>query len=185
MGSQRVGHDRTTFTSHGASGKEPACYTGETRNAGSIPWSGRSTGGQHSKSLQYSGLENARDRGAWQAAVQGSHRVRHNWSDLTHKHISPWIRIICLVLKDNIKLGILNLASADGFEESLNLLKLCSKYHVSVPFSGGDDLKSCFIFSWGFVIIKYCSRPKMLFRFFHKMFLNEHFGQPQIKNYHI
>ena len=130
MGSQRVGHDRTTFTPCGASGKEPACYTGDTRNAGSIPWSRRPTGGQRSKPLQYSELENATDRGAWWATVQGSHRVRHNWSDLAHKHVSPWTKIICLVLKNNIKLGILNLASANGFEESLNLLKLCSKYHV-------------------------------------------------------
>ena len=52
-------------------------------------------------------------------------------------------------------------------------------------FSGGNDLKAFFRFSWGFVIIKYCGWPKMLFRFFHKMFPNEPFGQPKIKNYHI
>ena len=32
--------------------------------------------------LQCSCLENPRDGGAWWAAVYGSHRVRHNWSDL-------------------------------------------------------------------------------------------------------
>ena len=32
--------------------------------------------------LQYSCLENPRDRGAWWAAVMGSHRVGHDWSDL-------------------------------------------------------------------------------------------------------
>ena len=32
--------------------------------------------------LQCSCLENPRDRGAWWAAVYGSHRVGHDWSDL-------------------------------------------------------------------------------------------------------
>ena len=32
--------------------------------------------------LQCSCLENPRDGGAWWAAVMGSHRVRHDWSDL-------------------------------------------------------------------------------------------------------
>ena len=32
--------------------------------------------------LQCSCLENPRDGGAWWAAVYGSHRVRHDWSDL-------------------------------------------------------------------------------------------------------
>ena len=32
--------------------------------------------------LQCSCLENPRDRGAWWAAIYGSHRVRHDWSDL-------------------------------------------------------------------------------------------------------
>ena len=32
--------------------------------------------------LQYSCLENPMDGGAWQAAVHGSLRVGHDWSDL-------------------------------------------------------------------------------------------------------
>ena len=32
--------------------------------------------------LQHSCLENPRDRGAWWLPSMGSHRVRHNWSDL-------------------------------------------------------------------------------------------------------
>jgi len=39
---------------------------------GSIPGSGRSPGGGHGNPLQYSYLENPKDRGAWQATV---HRV--------------------------------------------------------------------------------------------------------------
>ena len=36
----------------------------------------------HGNPLQCSCLENSRDRGAWWAAVYGSHRVGHDWSDL-------------------------------------------------------------------------------------------------------
>ena len=49
-----------------------------------IPGSGRSTGGGHSKPLQYSCLENPMDRGVWQAVVHRSAKSRHDWSDLAH-----------------------------------------------------------------------------------------------------
>ena len=42
---------------------------GDARGTGSIPGSGRSPGGGHGNPLQYSFLENPRDRGAWQAIV--------------------------------------------------------------------------------------------------------------------
>ena len=38
---------------------------GDMRNLGSIPGSGRSSGGGHGNLLQYSCLENAMDRGTW------------------------------------------------------------------------------------------------------------------------
>ena len=44
----------------------------ETGDVGSIPGSGRSPGGGRGNPLQYSCLENPKDRGAWQATV---HRV--------------------------------------------------------------------------------------------------------------
>ena len=43
---------------------------------GSIPGSGRSSGGGHGNSLQYSCLENPTDRGAWWS--KGLQRVRHD-----------------------------------------------------------------------------------------------------------
>ena len=52
--------------------------TGDLRDAGLIPGLGRSPGGEHGNPLQYPCLENSIDRGAWQAAVLGSHRVGHN-----------------------------------------------------------------------------------------------------------
>ena len=42
---------------------------GDTRDAGSIPRSGRSPGGENGNPLQYSCLEKSMDRGAWQATV--------------------------------------------------------------------------------------------------------------------
>jgi len=44
----------------------------DVRDAGLIPGFGRFPGEGHGNPLQYSGLENSKDRGAWQAIV---HRV--------------------------------------------------------------------------------------------------------------
>ena len=52
----------------GSDGKESACNAG---SLGSTPGLGRSPGGGHGNPLQYSGLENPMDRGAWQAIVHG------------------------------------------------------------------------------------------------------------------
>ena len=52
--------------------EKPSANAGDIKDAGSIPRSGRCSGGGHGNPLQYSCLENPRDRGAWQATV---HRV--------------------------------------------------------------------------------------------------------------
>ena len=52
-----------------ASGKESSCSAGDIKDVGLIPGSGRSPGGGHGNSLQYSCLENPMDRGAWQATI--------------------------------------------------------------------------------------------------------------------
>ena len=49
--------------------KNPPANAGDIRDMGSIPESGRSPGGGHGNSLQYSCLENPMDRGAWQFTV--------------------------------------------------------------------------------------------------------------------
>ena len=54
------------------SGKESSYNAGVTGNAGFIPGSERSPREGHGNPLQFSCLENPRDRGAWRAAV---HRV--------------------------------------------------------------------------------------------------------------
>ena len=45
--------------------KNPPANAGDIRDAGSILESGRSSGGGHGNSLQYSCLENPMDREAW------------------------------------------------------------------------------------------------------------------------
>jgi len=55
-------------SSRGSDNKESACSSGDL---GSIPESRKSPGEGNSNSLQYSGPENPKDRGAWQATVYG------------------------------------------------------------------------------------------------------------------
>ena len=59
-------------------GEESASYAGDR---GSIPGSGRSPGGGHGNPLQYSGLENPMDRGAWWATVHGVAKRRTGLTD--------------------------------------------------------------------------------------------------------
>ena len=55
---------------HGAVVKNPAASAGDARDMGLAPGSGRSLGGRNGNPLQYSGLENPLERGAWRATVQ-------------------------------------------------------------------------------------------------------------------
>ena len=58
----------------GTSGKEPACQCRKIRDAGLIPKSGRSPGGEHGNLLQYSCQENP---------MVGYSPQGHNESDMT------------------------------------------------------------------------------------------------------
>ena len=66
----------------GASGKKkknlPA-NAGDIRDTGSTPESGRSPGGEHGNSLQYSCLENPTDREPWRVMI---HRVAKSQTPL-------------------------------------------------------------------------------------------------------
>ena len=59
--------------------KNPPANVGDIRDASSIPGLGRLPGIGNGNPLQYSGLENPMDRGAWQAAV---HRATQSQTQL-------------------------------------------------------------------------------------------------------
>ena len=59
--------------------KNPLANTGDVRDVGSIPESGRCPGEGNGNPLQYSCLENPMDKGAWRATV---HRVAESWTRL-------------------------------------------------------------------------------------------------------
>ena len=56
--------------------KNPPANAGNIRDMGSVPGWGRSPGGGHDNPLQYSCLENPKDRGAWWTT---GHRVAKSW----------------------------------------------------------------------------------------------------------
>ena len=58
--------------------KNPPANAGDIRDADSIPGSGRSPGAGNHNPIQYSCLENPKDRGAWWATVHEVTRVKHD-----------------------------------------------------------------------------------------------------------
>ena len=64
---------------------ESACNAGDP---GSIPGLGRSPGEGNDNPLQYSCLEDPKDRGAWRATVHGVARVGHNLATKPPHHTS-------------------------------------------------------------------------------------------------
>ena len=61
--------------------KNMPANAGSTRDAGSIPGSGRSPGEGNGNTLQHSCLENSIDRGAWWATI---HRVAKSQTQLSN-----------------------------------------------------------------------------------------------------
>ena len=66
--------------------KNPPANAGDIRDMGSIPRLGRSPGGGHGNSLQYSCLENPMDRGDSWATVHGVTKSQTQLSDF-HQEI--------------------------------------------------------------------------------------------------
>ena len=61
--------------------KNPTASAGDIRNVGSIPGLGRCPGEGNGSPLQYSCLENSKDRGAWWATVHGVTKGHIHWWD--------------------------------------------------------------------------------------------------------
>ena len=55
--------------------KKPPANTGDSRDMGSIPGSGRSPGAGNGNPLQYSCLASPTDRGAWWATIKNRTRL--------------------------------------------------------------------------------------------------------------
>ena len=72
--------------------KNPPANTGDVREAGPIPGSGRSPGGGHGNPLQYSRLENPMDRRAWRATV---HRVAKSQTQLCDQMTMNIVNQLC------------------------------------------------------------------------------------------
>ena len=66
--------------------KESTCYAGDAGDLGLIPGLGRSPGGGHGNTLQYSCLENPMDRGAWWATVHRVHKELDTTEVTEHAH---------------------------------------------------------------------------------------------------
>ena len=77
------------------SSEESTCDAEAAGYMGSISGSGRSPGGGHGNPLQYSFLENPKNRGAWRATVHG---VGKSWTQLKwlsmHASVSQFIRSV-------------------------------------------------------------------------------------------
>ena len=69
---------------------------GDARDAGLIPESGRSPGGEHGNPLQYSYLENPMDSGAWRATVHGVAKSRTRLKQLSAVSGQPWALALIL-----------------------------------------------------------------------------------------
>ena len=87
--------------------KNPPVNAGDIRDMNLIPDWGRYPGGGHGNPVQYSCLENPKDRVAWKGAV---HRVTKNWTQLkqlsTHQHKSKGIISFVLLIFKTRKLGL-------------------------------------------------------------------------------
>ena len=94
--------------------KNQPVNAGDERDAGLIPGSGRSPGGEHGNPLQCSCLENPMDRKAWWATV---HRLTENQTELkqlsTQTYLSTADEFLRFCLSE--KVFIPPLLSEDNF----------------------------------------------------------------------
>ena len=80
----------------GSDGEESAC---NARDLGSIPGLGRSPEEGNGYPLQYSGLENSTDKGAWQATVHGVAKSQTRLSDFHFTFLDT--AILCVQLRSS------------------------------------------------------------------------------------
>ena len=89
---------------------------GDLRDTGSIPGSGRFSGGGNGNPLQYSWLENSLDREAWQATIQGV-AEESGTTQYTHTHTHTHTQV------DNLSKNFCNLTRLSKQKSSLVLTR--------------------------------------------------------------
>ena len=75
--------------------KNPPANVGDSGDIGSTAGSGRSPGGGNGKPLQYSCLENPKDRGAWLATVHRVAKSQTRLSNRVHVHTHTHTPSVC------------------------------------------------------------------------------------------
>ena len=115
----------------GSDGKESACSAGDR---GLITGWGKAPGKGNGYPLQYSGLENPVDRGAWQATV---HRVTKSWTQLkllsTHTYTAQGNSILFFIV------------CAKSFE---SYLSLCDPIDYSPPCFSDHGILQARVLEW-------------------------------------
>ena len=119
-GLQRVGHDWSSsrrsilnkiWWNVVSVAKNLPANAGGIRDMGLIPGSGRSSGGEHSSSLQYSCLENPMDREAWWATVHGVTKSQTwlKWLSIAqHREYLGYLAKDHRYMEDNIRINSSN-----------------------------------------------------------------------------
>ena len=82
---------------HSSVGKESTCNAGDPS---SNPWVRKIPGEEKGSSLHYSGLENSKDRGSWQATVDG---VAKSQTQLSNFHTHTYQQTTLMILKEPSK----------------------------------------------------------------------------------
>ena len=75
---------------------KPTCRCRRQKRRGFSPWSGRSPGGEHGTSLQYSCLENPTDRGAWRATVHKVTKSQTWLKQLNMQALKSWVLFLLI-----------------------------------------------------------------------------------------
>ena len=82
----------SSFDGHlGCFYKEPSCQCRRHKRQELDPWVRKIPWRRARQPTPIFLLENPTDRGVWQAAVTGLHRVGHDWRDIAHTH-TPWLQ---------------------------------------------------------------------------------------------
>ena len=127
--------------------KKPPANAGDTRDAGSVPGSGRSPGGGNGNPHRYSCLKNSMDRGAWWSSVRSVAKSpqRRRESD-TNEHLSMHHACLMYLSGEVLIIGLQGFMDTRGgkrrgLEISKGLLKV--RHASGTIRDPGDSERNC------------------------------------------